>query len=309
MKEPIFMDVAAIPAGSRILLYGAGGRGQRALELITARGDGVEVTGFVDTFRKESTCGLPTYGPEDLPGLDKTTDLLLLCTYDFVALWAALAAPFAGKLAVGVIPMPERRHAIILHEFKAIYLIMPKVASSAIERSLAAASKIPPEVVQENTLSDGPALADFTSFSFVRNPWHRICSLFGHRENNLHTNLYLPLMRFLGRDPDDFANFVDFTCLIPDPIADIHIRSQRTLLTRADGVLDVDFIGKFESVNKDFTAICQRLGIPAVLPSINPLRWEKYDAMYTGDLADRIARRYALDIETFGYTPPRSDKA
>lgn len=306
MNEPIFMDIPSIPTGSRVLIYGAGGRGRRALELIAARKDGVEVTGFVDTFRKEPTCGLPTFGPEDLPDLGKTTDLLLLCTYDFIALWIALAEPFAGKLAVGVIPMPERKHAIILREFKAIYLIMPKVASSAIERSLTMASKTPVETAQEKSLYDDPTLADFTTFSFVRNPWHRICSLFGHKKNNLHANLYLPLMRFLGRDPDDFANFVDFTCLIPDQVADIHIRSQRELLAGAHGVLDVDFIGKFESVNKDFATICQRLGIPAVLPSVNPPRWEKYNDMFTGDLADRIARRYALDIETFGYTPPQS---
>ena len=68
------------------------------------------------------------------------------------------------------------------------------------------------------------------------------------------------------------------------------------------GDILVDFIGKFENLEKDFNFICEKIGIDAELPHINySKRKNKYRDYYTEETRDLIGEYYKEEIELFGY--------
>ena len=74
------------------------------------------------------------------------------------------------------------------------------------------------------------------------------------------------------------------------------------MLCDEGGRLLVDIVGKYETLQQDFSAITARLGLPdARLPWRNPSR--NREAQAPVDPADRawLADMYRRDYETFGY--------
>ena len=297
---PVYCSVDTVPAGARVLLYGAGGRGARALDLLRARRDDVTVLGFLDTYNSGELGSLPVFRAEDFVPGDVAFDLILVTTFDFVDVLVRLDEPFGGRLAVLDVPMPERKYAIVSHEHRAVFRLVPKVASTSVERALRESSEGPLVKLRETSLDDVPR--DYFSFTFVRNPLDRLVSIFMHRTNNYHLKHYNKAMAFLGRDPSDFAVFVAFSCAIPDSIADIHLRSQHGFLADPTGRLDIDFIGRFERLGDDFGRVAERLGLSATLPHLLKSKRRSFAEYYTPELQERVAERYAADFEAFGYT-------
>jgi len=93
-------------------------------------------------------------------------------------------------------------------------------------------------------------------FSFVRNPWERIVSEYRYRNYFHHRS---------------FRDFVKHR--LPAPGWDDkyrHIMSQYDMLHDRQGQLLVNFVGRFESLQEDFTQVCGHLGIDdAKLPHRN----------------------------------------
>jgi hypothetical protein len=69
-----------------------------------------------------------------------------------------------------------------------------------------------------------------------------------------------------------------------------------------DGTKLVDFVGRFERINRDFDRVMEHLGLDAELPHRNPTDHRGYRSYYTDDTAAMIRDLYAIDVETFGYT-------
>jgi hypothetical protein len=136
---------------------------------------------------------------------------------------------------------------------------------------------------------DRDVFESFFKFTFVRNPWDWQVSLYHyileHPENRGHEET---------RKMGNFRNFVlsregsTFT--------------QTGCLTDADGNLLVDFVGKFENLDRDFGTVCEKAGISAHLPHINKTQRSGYRDYYDSDTRVLTAKLYAEDIERFGYT-------
>ena len=151
--------------------------------------------------------------------------------------------------------------------------------------------------------------SQYFTFAFVRNPWDRILSEYRYR-NYLH-----------------HFSFSDFVLnKMPRPGFDDqyrHVMPQYELLYDRDGKLLVDFVGRFETLQKDFETVCHRLGFEdASLPHRNRSdkksrdlkrrlrnrlfmngenRHRKLSDFYTDKTRDAVAEYYRVDIETFGY--------
>jgi hypothetical protein len=132
----------------------------------------------------------------------------------------------------------------------------------------------------------------FYKFAFVRNPWDRLVSWYAYilqdRSHRRH--------RAVRRLPD-FESFVNAELA--------RTRSaQWWMLTGHDGRLGVDFVGRFENLERDMTEICQRVGIPyEPLPHVNrTVTRAPYQTYFTPGLARRVGERWAREIEAFGYT-------
>lgn len=97
-----------------------------------------------------------------------------------------------------------------------------------------------------------------------------------------------------------FAEFVEVVCNTPDEDANMHFRSQKPMLVGPAGGYLTNFVGRFESLTKDFERVRERLG-PLELPHANPTTRVSHREAYDARLREMVAERYAEDVEDFGY--------
>ncbi|MBK8973381.1 MAG: sulfotransferase family 2 domain-containing protein [Hahellaceae bacterium] len=154
-------------------------------------------------------------------------------------------------------------------------------------------------------------LMNTTKFSFVRNPWARLVSEYKFRNHNI---------RFT------FKDWVMNRLPAPD-MSDAyrHIVPQVAFTHSNDGRCLVDFVGKMETLQKDFDVVAAHLGFEdSTLPHINEtkknasygLNWKvrkwlmshrqkefkNYRDYYDDSLRQIVGKMYERDIDTFKYT-------
>ncbi len=120
----------------------------------------------------------------------------------------------------------------------------------------------------------------YFKFGFVRNPWDRVVSLYERTEA-------LQL-----RDKMTFDEFVDWiqyssaTC--------IHSSPHRYQLDW--------FVDPIERLDEDWAFVAKKLGVSETLPHQRPnLRARHYTDYYTPRTRDIIANKFKIDIQRFGY--------
>ena len=68
-------------------------------------------------------------------------------------------------------------------------------------------------------------------------------------------------------------------------------------------VSELDFIGRFESLNDDYNSICRYLGTDSKLPQLNVSKnRKKYIDYYDDESLELVTGMYRDDIETFNYS-------
>lgn len=219
-------------------------------------------------------------------------------------------SPFPVKLRPKIKPvtMSEPR-AFLLPEHNAAYVQVSKVACSSIKIFIAGLLGIPlkdgdPHFTElpEARLPDVPS--EYFVFAFVRNPWDRLVSCYrdkvgGEPGEFTHLNTSGIEYFFEMFEGMPFDDFVSAVAKIPDIAANEHYRSQHTFLTDR-----VDFIGRFERLDADFSHVLARLGIEGRLGHRQvSARKMDYRSFYTRATTDAVAQRYAEDIDRFGYRP------
>jgi hypothetical protein len=132
----------------------------------------------------------------------------------------------------------------------------------------------------------------YFKFGFVRNPWDRAVSLYERREG-LQMKEKMSFDDFI-----DWMRYSSSTCVHPVP----H-RYQLDWFVDPHGRVVVDFIGRFETVEKDWAFIARKLGLSPQLPHLNknPQRKKHYTEYYTARTRSIVAERFSQDIEYFGY--------
>lgn len=136
-------------------------------------------------------------------------------------------------------------------------------------------------------------------FALVRNPWDLQVSSWHHlRRERPH----------LVEGLKDFEAFLRYK-LDPERSYQYHIDTsiqlQRDYLVDLHGNLLTDFVGRYENLEQDFATICERIGIPErPLPHRRKATDRKADwrSYYSDGTAELVARSFAPDIETFGYS-------
>ena len=106
-----------------------------------------------------------------------------------------------------------------------------------------------------------------------------------------------PLTNYIGKSRrlDEFRGMISEAASVAD-----YLRLDRG---EEDPFANVDYIMRFENLVDDFRTVCGTLGIsPATLPRYNRSGREHYSKYYDDELREFVSKRFALEIERFGYT-------
>ena len=254
------------------------------------------------------------------PGLARLAEWLdTSCKPERRALGAMLRASLeagdgasAAAIASTAICEPDlRAEKVLSHRHRFVWLCNPKVASRSIIAGLRAADPHC-ELIEERTFEEivaaRPEVARYTSFAFVRHPGTRIASFWNdkhalaRRDRTARRTFIDPWHGLsVGMSLDALCRWLDTPCG-SDAFADRHWLSQHVQLRTVEGRLP-DLLGAFERLDKDWRALCARLGLKfRALPRLNAT-WgapEMFDAL-DAPVRTLIERRYADDFALGDY--------
>jgi len=152
-------------------------------------------------------------------------------------------------------------------------------------------------IIAAREVLPGDFFCGLYKFAFVRNPWDLQVSSYHHVRRER---------------PDLIAackNFSDFVhykfaagARLPYHLA-ITSSPQLEYCVDMHGHMLLDFVGRFERLDADFTVVCARLGLPKLaLPHRRQARSRTdYRSYYDAETAEIVARAYASDTAHFGY--------
>jgi hypothetical protein len=138
-------------------------------------------------------------------------------------------------------------------------------------------------------LAREPRLGGYYKFAFVRNPWDRLVSFHAYAREKLRPTV--PQMQGL-----DFVRLLRLMDRGADWLERLY-----ALQPQSGYVRGADFVGRFETLESDFARVCASLDIRAALPRKNTSEHGTYAGYYDAWGRDFVARRYADDIDEFGY--------
>ena len=124
---------------------------------------------------------------------------------------------------------------------------------------------------------------DLYRFTCVRNPWDRMVSYY-----------FRPTQNVEAWDRREFKKLILKVLSVTD-----YLRLDEG---ESDPFGNVDYIIRFENLADDFRTLSAKLGIPdAPLPRYNRSNREHYSKYYDTDLRELIRKRFAPEIDRFGY--------
>lgn len=180
---------------------------------------------------------------------------------------------------------------MISHKHKFLFIQIPKTATSSIHDVLAQHmeydyAKISRHAKYSEASEFYPECKNYFKFCFVRNPWDRLLSFYFFKKTDKAKQKIpkdLPLKDFL------------LTSLLSGQTA----FDQYSYIDGFDGN---SFIGQFENLQQDFDAICDIIGLSHQrLPHTNKSNHKHYTEYYDDETRELVAKKFARDIEHFGY--------
>lgn len=126
------------------------------------------------------------------------------------------------------------------------------------------------------------------TFCFVRNPFDRLVSIYHfHRQG--------------GQKRHPLASEVGFEEWLERGGTGSAGRSQAAFVSDRNGSCVLDFVGRFESIERDVERVLDTLGIEGHLPRRNPSQHRHYTEYYSDRARAIVERRFRDDLERFGY--------
>ena len=134
------------------------------------------------------------------------------------------------------------------------------------------------------------AFDSYFSFAIVRNPWDWQVSLYAYMLRTPCQPQH-ELVKSFG----DFDTYIRWRCKD-------EVRFQKDFVYSESGELLVDFVGRFESLERDFQYVCSRIGASPALPWENASGLGPYRQYYTDETRELVRRAFEPDISLFQYS-------
>ena len=186
---------------------------------------------------------------------------------------------------------------------ESLFIHIPKSAGRSLCRGLYDVKSVEHAPADWYQVLDPDKFQRYFKFTFVRNPWDRAVSAYTYlREGGSPASAEDALWcQFVNR----FQSFDEFVCewMAADTIVRYALFTpQVEFLKNIFGQVEMDFVGRFETLESDFSTLAQRLQSTVALPHLNSSRNEPFQSFYTEDSRQIIANLYREDIDTFGYS-------
>lgn len=183
---------------------------------------------------------------------------------------------------------------------------IPKTAGISLAEGLFGENCFPGHIpiVKYQMLFSLKEFQKFYKFSFVRNPWDRFVSAYTFLMDGGISDYD---KKFAATTLSQFHGFEDFVrhwCTTENVFSIPHFTPQFAFICNPNGMVMLDYVGRFEALNDSYNVICNKLGIKSSLPHKNFTRRRKsdYRSYYSSLSAEIVGRLYIHDINLFGYS-------
>ena len=208
---------------------------------------------------------------------------------------------------------------MVSHKYKCIFLHIPKAAGTSIENFLRDIdSDIPTKVLRKRGfsrfLNDH---LDYYVFSFVRNPYDRFVSAWKWGELQYRVHPDIPF--YQKKRSVSFEEYIQlviddeyrmFNKNLWSEYDAYHTLPQFEFFPQFNGghyftdainpKFSCNFIGRFESLDENFSEVCQSIGLDAIkLPHAYNSKTFKEDVVWSNELKKKVHNYYKKDFNLF----------
>ncbi|MBC8266070.1 MAG: sulfotransferase family 2 domain-containing protein [Flavobacteriales bacterium] len=143
---------------------------------------------------------------------------------------------------------------------------------------------------------------EYFKFCFVRNPYNRLFSSYKFLEKggmNIHDKRALEIYLRKYKDFEDFVlNGLNKKIMFEI----MHFIPQTEFICDKNGKLLVDFVGRFENLEKDIEILSGLLQKKIDLPHLNKNKNKQIQGVYTMKMKEKVKKLYAKDFEILDYS-------
>ena len=135
-------------------------------------------------------------------------------------------------------------------------------------------------------------------FTVVRNPWDKVVSHYEYRRKKNKTEIAsrnIPFSEWVKMTYGEDKN----TFYYNNPRS---FQPQADWLKDSQGIISMDYVIRFESINEDFNHVKSVIGLDAALPHLNASARAGYQSYYDDETRDIVAHWFREDIDEFGYS-------
>ena len=185
----------------------------------------------------------------------------------------------------------------INHKHKFIFIHVPKNAGTSIRNSFningydkkVVSRRYPHSTCSEIKKYCGEEVWNsYYRFAFVRNPFDRLVSFYHFHKSNQYKHK-------VGRERAYTQTFKEWV---------MNTKDKNVIQTQSDYLDEqINFIGCYEDLQKDFNSVCNQIGIPSYeRPHYNQSQHEHWSTFWDDELNEYILDKYQRDFQNFAYS-------
>ncbi|HEH4645058.1 TPA: sulfotransferase family 2 domain-containing protein, partial [Campylobacter coli] len=191
-------------------------------------------------------------------------------------------------------------------KYKCIFIHVPKVAGSSIERVIYQTDRwlVGHRKANDYMMFNKDRFESYFSFGFVRNPYDRVVSAYHYLRNGGGT---LGDEKWAKKNIYKYNSFKEFVLDLKNPKIQnkilnwMHFIPQYKFLCDNESNILVNFTGKFENLEEDFKKILKILNRKDQLMHINKSNHVDYKNYYNDVMYKIVREIYRDDFEIFDY--------
>lgn len=178
-----------------------------------------------------------------------------------------------------------------------IFIHINKTAGTSIGRSLGLNRKAHLTVREVIDQVGNDIWKSSYTFAFVRNPWSKVASHYRYRVKTNQSKLQdrpIPFEEWVRITYGENKDFYYYD--VPKMF-----QPQVEWMKNHHGEIDIDFIGKFENLPRDFEIITHKIGLKTELLHLNHTESNHYRDYYCQETIDIVGSWFEEDVELFNY--------